>query len=241
MRRCRVFKPPQLTVPWVLNAQERRLIVTTPGRMHQDPHVLVGALVALLVRGVVYLPDDQLWLTSVEPPTRYRRSLSKPAAGPWPMRNPTACTRCWPYPGAAETLSLRPVRVLFYGAYVSRRVSSPGRPHYYCIDTESNRGDGFNVSHKSLRVKLAMPPGSVPLRQPDYQDGTCVWAPNSTGVLDDRPRALGDCRGPSKKKSPPSIMLCRCANTYIWRRGWTTSRMGPSEWIRLKRNLLTCV
>lgn len=124
------------------------------------------------------------------------------------MRNPTACMRWWQYPGAAEALSLRPVRVLFYGAYVSRRVFSPGRPHYCCIDAESNRGDGFNVSHKSLRVSSRCPQDpSRSASQATRMAQKCVWAPNSTGVLDDSPRALGDCRGPSKKKVPVSYAV----------------------------------
>lgn len=120
-------------------------------------------------------------------------------------------------------------------------LSSPGCPHYCCIDTESNRGDGFNVSHKSLRVSSQCP--QDPFRSASQtmcisMAQKCVWDPNPTGTLDDSPRALGDCRGPSKKS--PSALLCRRANTYIWCRGWTTA-MGPSEWIRLKEILLACV
>lgn len=146
-----------------------------------------------------------------------------------------------PGPGAAETLSLRPVRILFYGACVSHRVSSPRRPHYCCINTESNRGDGFNASHKSLRISsryLQGPFGSA--SQATTVAQKCVWDPNPTGVLDDGPRALGDCRGPSKRV-PVSYAVPTRQQVHMGAGVGPTARMGPSEWIRLKENLLACV
>lgn len=116
----------------------------------------------------------------------------------------------------------RPVRILFYGAYVSHRVCSPGRPRYCCIDTESNRGDGFNVSHKSLRVSSRWPQDPFhSAGQATRMTRKCVWAPNPTRVLDDSPRALGDCRGPMYKKSPSAT---------LWRRSYTYGAgAGPQQ------------
>lgn len=94
----------------------------------------------------------------------------------------------------------------YFSTELTSRIVLPcqGVPHYGCINTESNRGDGFNASHISLDVSSRYPQDRsrsatqcVSLARLAQK---CLRAPNATGVLDDSPRALGYCRGPFKRK-----------------------------------------
>lgn len=131
----------------------------------------------------------------------------------------------------------RPVRILFYGAYVSHRFSLPGRLHYGCIDTESNRGDGFNASHISLGVKPATSSRPVQLRQSDCPGlhKNVFGAQTQPGSLTIVPERWDTAEVPSREEKNPRQL---CVPMHVWRRGWATVRMGLSEWVRLKRNLL---
>lgn len=138
----------------------------------RSSHVLVVALVALLVDGVVYLADDQLWLTPVEPPMRYPRSFSKPArsflgdekfnslhevlAKPRCSRGPLRSARSGAFLRslclASCFLSRSPALLLYRHGIKPRR--------------------WLRRIPQIIAGKLTMPPGPVPLRRPRYQDGT---------------------------------------------------------------------
>lgn len=145
--------------------------------------MLVGALVALLVGGVVYLPGDQLWLTSVEPPMRHPRIFSKP--GRWSLGDEKsnslhevlAIPRCsrGPLPSARSGAFLR--SLCLASCFLARA------PALLLYRHGIKPRRWLQRIPQIIAGKLAMPLGRVPLRQLGYQDGTkmCLGSERNRG------------------------------------------------------------
>lgn len=135
----------------------------------------------------------------------------------------------------------RPVRILFYGAYVSHRVSLPGRLHYGCIDNGIKPRRWLQRMPHFIGGQARDILRPVQLRQsgcPDWHKN--VFGPQAQpGSLTIVPERWDTAEVPSREEKIPR-QLCVPMHLHVWRRGWATVRMGPSEWVRLKRNLLEC-
>lgn len=133
--------------------------------------------------------------------------------------------RCWQDPGAAETLFLGPFG--YFSTELTSRIVFPcqGRLHYGCIDTESNRGDGFNASHISLGVKPATSSRPVQLRQSDCPGlhKNVFGAQTQPGSLTIVPERWDSAEVPSREEKNPRQL---CVPMHILAQGLGHSQDG---------------
>lgn len=144
---------------------------------------------------------------------RYPRSLFKLPAGPWAMRNSIACVKCWRYPGAAEALPPSARSGAFLRSLCLASCFLVRAPALLLYRHGIKPRRWLQRIPQIIAGKLAMPPDpSRSASQATRMAQKCVWTPNSTGVLDDSPRALGVGRGPSKN---PRQLCCADAPARI--------------------------
>lgn len=116
--------------------------------------------------------------------------------------------RCWQDPGAAETLSLGPFG--YFSTELTSRIVFPCQGVCTTVVSTRNQTEAMASTHPTFHwgssSRYPQTRSAPPVRLPRLAQ-KCVRGPNATGVLDDSPRALGCCRGPSKrgKKSPSAV------------------------------------